>query len=99
MPASQSCKVHPSATFIHEVRGLNGVPAIPDPIRDPSTTTAPILVLIAGDCGAGRQLYSVIKDVSVASRLMNSQTLGGVALVGQAGLRLCMFITTIEAFL
>jgi len=91
--------VHPSATFIHEVRGLNRVPAIPDPITDPSTTTAPILVRIAGDCWGGYQLYSVIKNVSVASKLMNSQTLVGVALVAEAGLRLCMFIRTIEAFL
>ena len=29
-PASQWCKVHPSATFIHEVTGLNGVLAIPE---------------------------------------------------------------------
>ena len=75
------------------------MPAITDPIPDPSTTTALILVLIAGDCWAGHQLYSVIKDVSVASRLMNSRTLVGVALVGEAGLRLCIFIRTIEAFL
>jgi len=36
-------------------------------MADSSTTTAPILNLIAGDCWARRQLRSAIKDVSVAS--------------------------------
>jgi len=31
MPASQSCKIYPSANFIDEVTGLNGVLAIPEP--------------------------------------------------------------------
>ena len=30
MPASQSCKVYPTANFIHEVTGLSGVLAIPE---------------------------------------------------------------------
>jgi len=30
-PASQWCKVHPSVSFIHEVTGLNGGQAIPEP--------------------------------------------------------------------
>jgi len=68
-------------------------------MTDSSTTTAPILDLIAGGCWAGGQLRSGIKDVSVASKLMKSLTLLGVARVGEAGLRLCMFISTIEAFL
>jgi len=37
-------------------------------MADSSTTTAPILNLIAGDCWARRQLRSAIKDVSVASK-------------------------------
>jgi len=44
-------------------------------MADPSTTTALILNLIAGDCWARRQLRSGIKDVSVASRLRKSLTL------------------------
>jgi len=68
-------------------------------MTDPSTTTAPILDLIAGDYWAGDQLRSGIKVVSVASKLMKSLTLVGVARVAEAGLRLCMFISTIEAFM
>jgi len=37
-------------------------------MADSSTTTAPILDLIAGDCWARRQLRNGIKDVSVASK-------------------------------
>ena len=40
-----------------------------------STTTAPILNLIAGDRWARRQLHSGIKNVSVASKLRKSLTL------------------------
>jgi len=68
-------------------------------MTDSSRTTAPILDLSAGDPWAGGQLRSGIKDVSVASKPMKSLTLVGVARVGEAGLRLCMFISTIEAFL
>jgi len=42
---------------------------------DSSTTTAPILDLIAGDCRAWRQLRSGIKDISVASEPMKSLTI------------------------
>jgi len=41
-------------------------------MTDPSTTTAPILNLIAGGCWARRQLCNGIKDVSVASKLRQS---------------------------
>ena len=44
-------------------------------ITDPSTTTTPILDLIAQGCWARRQLRSGIKDVSVASELMKSLTI------------------------
>jgi len=43
-------------------------------MADPSTTTAPILNLIAGGCRARRQLRSGIKNVSVASKLRKSLT-------------------------
>jgi len=43
-------------------------------MADSSTTTAPILNLIAGDCRARRQLRSGIKNVSVASKLRKSLT-------------------------
>jgi len=44
-------------------------------MADASTTTAPILSLIEGDCWARRQLRSGIKDVSVASKPMKSLSL------------------------
>jgi len=44
-------------------------------IADPSTTTTPILDLIAGECWARCQLRSDIKDLSVPSELMKSLTL------------------------
>jgi len=68
-------------------------------MTDSSTTTASIVDLIAEDCWAGRQLRSGIKDFSVASKPMILLTLMGVAQVGEAGLRPCMFMRTIEAFL
>jgi len=68
-------------------------------MTDSSTTTAPILDLIAGDCWVGGQLRRGIKDVSVTSSLMKSLTLVGVARVGEARPTLSMFIRTIEAFL
>jgi len=51
-------------------------------MSDSSTTTAPILHLIAADRWARRQLHSGIKDVSVASKLMKSLTLVGVVFIG-----------------
>jgi len=50
-------------------------------MADYSTTTAPILNLIAGDCWARRQLRSDIKDVSVASELRRSLTLVSVVFI------------------
>jgi len=50
-------------------------------MADPSTTTAPILNLIAGDCWARRQLRSGIKDVSVASEPRKSLTLVRVVFI------------------
>jgi len=44
-------------------------------MADSSTTTGPILDLIAGDCWARRQLRGGIGYVSVASELMNPPTL------------------------
>jgi len=46
-----------------------------------STTTAPILDLIAGDRWARRQLHSGIKNVSVASKLRKSLTLMRVVFI------------------
>jgi len=46
-----------------------------------STTTAPILNLIAGDCWARRQLHSGINNVSVASKLRKSLTLMRVVFI------------------
>ena len=50
-------------------------------MSDSSTTTPPILDLIAGDCWDRCQLRSGIKDVSVASKLMKSLTAVGVAFI------------------
>ena len=50
-------------------------------MADTSTTTAPILNLIAGDRWARRQLRSGIKDVSVASEPMKSLTLVRVVFI------------------
>jgi len=50
-------------------------------MADCSTTTTPILDLIAGDCWARRQLRSGIKDVSVASKLRKSLTLVRVVFI------------------
>jgi len=76
MPAIQRYKIHPQRDIIHEVTGLNGVGCwrSQNSIADSSTTTAPILNLIAGECWARRQLRSGIKDVSVASKLRKSLT-------------------------
>ena len=51
-------------------------------MSDSSTASPPILDLIAGDCWAGRQLRSGIKDVSVASKLMKLLALVGVGFIG-----------------
>jgi len=51
-------------------------------MADSSTTTTPILDLIAGGCWARRQLCGGIKDISVASKPMKSLTLVGVVFIG-----------------
>jgi len=83
-PATQRYRFHPSAIFIHDVTGLNGVGCwrSQNSMADSSTTTAPILDLIAGYRWARRQLRSGIKDVSVASELRKSLTLVGVVFIG-----------------
>jgi len=83
-PATQRYKVHPSATFIHDVTGLNGVGCCQsqNSMEDSSTTAGPILDLIAGECWARRQLRGGIKDVSVASELRKLLTLVGVVFIG-----------------
>jgi len=50
-------------------------------MADSSTTTAPILNLIARDRWAWRQLHSGIKDVSVASKVRKSLTLVRVVFI------------------
>jgi len=76
MPAIQWYNIHPQRDIIHEVTGLNlvGCRRSLCSIAGSSTTTAPILNLIAGDCWARRQLRSGIKDVSVASKHRKSLT-------------------------
>jgi len=82
MPAIQRYKIHPQRDIIHEVTGLNGVGwRSQTSMADSSTTTAPILNLIAGECWARRQLRSGIKDVSVASKLRKSLTLVRVVFI------------------
>jgi len=51
-------------------------------MADSSTTTSPILDLIAGDRWARCPLRRGIKDISVASELMKSLTLVGVVFIG-----------------
>jgi len=84
MPAIRRYKLHPQRDIIHEVTGLNEVWywRSQNSIADSSTTTAPILNLIAGNRWARRQLCSGIKDVSVASGLMKSLTIIGVVFIG-----------------
>jgi len=76
MPAIQQYKIHPQRAIIHEVTGLNGVGCWRslNSMADSSTTTAPILDLIAGGCWARRQLRGGIKNVFVASKLRKSVT-------------------------
>jgi len=71
MPAIQRYKIHPQRDIIHEVTGWNGVGCwrSQNSMADTSTTTAPMLDLIAGGCWARRQLHSGIKNVFVASKL------------------------------
>jgi len=78
MPAIQQNKIHPQRDIIHDVTGLNSVGCwrSQSMMADFSTTTAPILDLIAGDCWARCQLCSGIKDISLASELKKS-LLGG----------------------
>jgi len=83
-PATQRYRIHPSATFIHDVTGLNGVGCWPSQnyMEDSSTTAVPILDLIEGECWARCQLRSGIKDASVASKLRKSLTLVRVVFIG-----------------
>jgi len=76
MPAIQWYKIHPQRDIVHEVTGLNvvGCWRSLNQMADSSTTTAPILNPIAGDYWARCQLRSIIKDVSVASKLRKSLT-------------------------
>ena len=84
MPAIQRFKIHPQRDIIHEVTGLNKVGCwrSQNSMADSSTTTAPILDPIAGDCWAQRWLRNGIKDVSVASKLRKSLTLVRVVFIG-----------------
>jgi len=84
MPAIQRYKIHPQRDIIHQVTGLNGVRCrrSQNSMADSSTTTAPILDLIAGDSWAQRQLRNGIKDVSVASKPRKSLTLVRVVFIG-----------------
>jgi len=83
MPAIQRYKIHPQRDIIHEVPGLNGVGCwrSQHSMAESSTTTAPILDLIAEDYWARRQLHSGIKNVSVASKLRKSLTLMRVVFI------------------
>jgi len=84
MPAIQRYKIHPQRDIIHEVTGLNKVGCwrSQNSMADSSTTTAPILDPIAGDCWAQCWLRNGIKDVSVASKLRKSLTLVRVVFIG-----------------
>jgi len=77
MQAIQQYKIHAQSVIIHEVRRLNEVGnwRSQTSMADSSTTTTPILDLIAGDCWAQCQLRSGIMDVSVASKLRKLVTL------------------------
>jgi len=88
MPAIQRYKIHPQRAIIHEVTGLKrmGCWRSQNSMADSSTTTGPILDLIAGGCWARRQLRSGIKDVSVALKLMKSLTLVRVVFIGTLGI-------------
>jgi len=83
MPAIQRYKIHPQRDIIHEVPGLNvvGCSRSQNPMADSSTTSPPILNLIAGDRWALCQLRSGIKDVSVTSELRKSLTLVRVVFI------------------
>jgi len=81
--AIQRYRIHPQRDIIHEVTGLNAVGCwrSHNSIADYSTTTAPILNLIAGYCWARRQLCGGIEDLSVASKLRKSLTLVRVVFI------------------
>jgi len=83
MPAIQRYKIHPHRAIIQEVTALDGVGywRSQNPISDTSTTGAPILDRISGDCWARCQLRNCIKNVSVASRLRKLLTLVRVVFI------------------
>ena len=56
-------------------------------MADPSTTTPPILNLIAGGCWARRQLRNGIRYIPVTSRLMKSLS----SVHGVSGIKLAIF--------
>jgi len=89
MPAIQRYKIHPQRDIIHEVTGLNGVGCCQsqNSMADSSTTTAPILNLIAADYWAGRQLRNGIRYVPVTSKLMKSLS----SVQGVSGIKLAIF--------
>jgi len=84
MPGIQRYKIHPQRDIIHEVTGLKRVGCwrSQNSMADSSTTTAPILDPITGDCWPRRRLRNGIKDVSVASKLRKSLTLVRVVFIG-----------------
>jgi len=84
MSAIYRYKVHPLRALIHEVTQLNGEGCwrSQNPREDSSTSTRPILDLIAGGCWAQCQLRSSISDVSVASKPMKLLPLVGVVFIG-----------------
>jgi len=87
MLAIQRYKIHPLRDIIHEVTGLNGVGCwrSQNLMADPSTTTALILGLIAGDCRSRCQLRNGIMYVPVASKPMNSLSFCAGCIRYQAG--------------
>jgi len=64
-PATQRYKIHPSAIFIHDVTGLNGMGCwrSQNSMADSSMTVGPILNLIAGGCQARHRLRNGIRYV------------------------------------
>ena len=72
MPAIQRYKIHPQRDIIYQVTGLNRVGCwrSQNSMAGTSTTTAPILNLIAGGCWARRQLRNGLGYIPVASKPM-----------------------------
>jgi len=100
MPAIQRYKIYPQRDIIHEVTGLNGLGCWQshNSMADSSTTTAPILNLIAGDCWAQRQLRNGIRYVPVALKLMMSlSAVEGVLCIKPAIFYSTAYYTTITA--